>query len=236
MQLSPSALSVYLSCPRKAFFRHVLRLPEPLRPGAELGGEVHVFAERYITTGTLPDDQSKAVQIVRALVPHLPRLDRRQVETEGSIPRQGLRLVLRVDHWMLPEAEGEPFRVTDIKTTSDFKWAKAQEELKYDPQSIVYSQWAMQRLVVLKWPAYVRFTLLYVRTAAPHYVQTVHYDWTPETLKPQWDYLCGVMQAFEATMTLAVEDTPFNTQACGMYRGCPHRARCAAMGVNTDIF
>ena len=46
---SYSKLGTYESCPKKAYYRYIEKLPEEKHPAAERGIKIHNLAEQYIT-------------------------------------------------------------------------------------------------------------------------------------------------------------------------------------------
>ena len=83
-------------------------------------------------------------------------------------------------------------------------------------------------------PGPIRFRHLYIRTSgAPESRETI-VDFTRDDLAHALTRLrATVGEMVETSQVDDVQDVGHNLEACGDYGGCPHRARCAALGRHT---
>jgi len=222
--VSASQITKYLACPTQWWWEKIAGFREPPTEAMLRGSRLHKAWERYLIDGTIPEDP-----IAVATLEHLP--------APGSVPRdlvesrvdqtEGLPVPL-IGYIDLIEAPTSGHRrVTDHKTTSDFKWCRAPEELATDAQALVYGAEYLRR-----YPGEgVTFRHVYARTSG-----------RPETtvrevaLSPDWiaEYYEKVVTETSHEMAkyavMDVREVPYKTTACDRYRGCPHKGRCLLVG------
>lgn len=256
MRASASKIADFRDCPRKFWFRYVAGIEVPQHPSAAKGEAIHKMLESWGLTGNLLLD-GEYWPIAWAIVQRLKEdfgvsapFQADQVESwiDLEVPGQ-LAVKGKIDLWippvkLVPEIWIESWRtvdevedywwfdVIDYKTTSNFKWAKKEEVLYYDPQAILYSSYAMQ-----KWP-FIRFTHLYGKTTGTASTKVVQVKYTPSSLRPLLQKLY-VEDISKLAYYYNVEDpmdVPFDTQSCSKYGGCPHQQRCVGLGVNPFCF
>jgi hypothetical protein len=252
---SASSLETYMTCARKYSYRYVLRIKEALKGAPELGIAMHWCLERYLEKGTslpyspsIADAQAflgpgpwspnhvgfqqkilaQAAKVAEAGLPLLPAPGSVTVEdhflfTEGGLQFQGYRDFSR---------KGAVPLVGDHKSTSDLKYAKTPDELRYGAQSLLYAFFAFLENpeateVDLQW--------IYYRTRGAPKSELV-------PLRLHKDH---VVEAFGALTEIAEECAtivrdkvhpgalPPNVTACKMFAGrepwgCPYQKQCHA--------
>jgi len=243
MNVSPSKISTHRDCPRKFFGIYVAKFAVPESPALVFGTAVHALAETYMRDGSYPSidqlpaalsnaDGDRAVRCAVALLPHLPKPGRAVVEVwmRRDLPKGQFRG--RLD-FAEPEVETvlsqvPLVRITDIKTSSNFAYAKTEEMAPHDAQAIAYCAWVLdeEEIDVILW------RWLYVLTKAPHSVRSVETLLTRETLAAKWGELVAAdVAAVQATAALpSFLAAVAQETACGKYGGCPFLVKCAPLG------
>ena len=226
-RISASKINTHRRCKRLTYYQLVEGVYPPTHPAAALGTEVHDLVQGWMATGEIPSD-SKAGRIASALISKLPdvRVSPRDIERHLDLEVRGVQFSGRIDWW---EEDG---RVTDFKTTSDFKWARSADELRVDPQNIIYSA---DRIGDAE---SVRFRHLTVRTKPPHYVRETEILNVAGDVASRLDRIIsedvlgpgGISETIQATDVSQVEPT---LTSCSAFGGCFFRTTCAASGVST---
>lgn len=226
--ISPSQLAEWNLCKRKWAWRYVAKIKSMPHASAQLGTEVHALLEEFAKTRIMwsyvNDDGTprRAARIAEKALPFLPPPGAPfSVEGKFTFPsfiEGGRPLFFSGFRDLL-----EPGQVTDYKTTSNFRYAKTEEDLLTDPQGVIYAYEALQttgaETINLRW--------LYLHTGTPKAKAVevrVHRD--------------GVKKEFRRLEVLAREiervhhgctdplDLPPEPTACESFGGCPHRSRC----------
>jgi len=224
--VSASQVKAFRRCRSRWYHEKIDGHVEPPSEAMKRGTRIHAAIEAYLVDGTpLPDDAEG--RIARPALTRLPpagSVPRDQVESRFETPAEvyGIPFVGIID--LL-----EPDIITDHKTTSDFKYTKTEEELRADPQAQAY---AIERARSVPGP--IRFRHLYIRTSgAPQSRETI-VDFSRDDLAHALTRLrVTVASMVETSQVDDVQDVGHNLEACGDYGGCPHRARCAALGRHT---
>ena len=179
MHKSPSKISLHRLCKRKFYAVYVLEMRDDgPRPGPDLGTDVHALLELYLAEGVFPSadapiqwqqsNKIRAVRCAQALLSHLPHpdeVDPDQCEKwiEIDLP-DGTLMRGRVD--FNKTLTIRLIAIVDFKTTSDFRYMKTVEEMRYDPQVITYGYGALldYRLNSDVYQVSITFDMLYTPT------------------------------------------------------------------------
>jgi hypothetical protein len=150
--VSASQQSTYGLCPKKWGFEKLDRLPKPPNRFAERGLLVHKVLENWQEKAIPIDTSTDAGKIAMPGIKFLPPPGLGQVEHKFKIETD---VAVYVGVWdlLIPRPRiyvgNTPIiEVYDQKTTSDLKWMKTAEELKDNPQSILYTiaaLWALYK-------------------------------------------------------------------------------------------
>ena len=234
--ISPTDLALWRLCARKDWYVNgPLRLPLPTSTALTLGIAFHAKMEAWYKRQPEPGagdivgvSHEEALRIdtlasdmVEALLnsPHLPHRDTPGLQSETWLPRTFGGHTGKMDVLLpLTSAQG----IVDFKTCSDKRWAKNVEQLKTDPQAIIYCKQS-GRLV---------FSHLYVLTKRPHTVWMVTVTFTQEELDAAY-------AAIPRETILLHRQSPDGEGvpngaahgACEKWGGCPFKAKCAASGI-----
>ncbi len=151
MNISPSQVKKKRQCDRLIGFEYVEGRRPPSSIKQRFGTNVHTHLENWLKHGTVPPDTPEGLTAKQGIRP-------------GWLPTPGPELLIE-HHFafhVFPEikAKGiidcvepptllQPMPVViDHKSTSNMRYAMTVEELRNEPQSLIYSAWAM-----LKWNA-----------------------------------------------------------------------------------
>lgn len=230
---SASQVSEFKRCPRKWYYKKVVKLEEPSNPAQARGKAVHSAIESFLETRqialpVITDEQvgvdSEALaEYVSIAAPYLP-------EGDYEIEREVL----------LPTFEGGPLwvgyidvrypgvRIIDHKTTSDFRYAKTPEELRNDTQLNAYAHWEYEQGATGE----LEVAHLYLRTRGRKLASYVPALTTKDKVDEVWArdmetvrQMSALVERLGVTEDRAEEVDP-NTEACGAYGGCYFRHRC----------
>jgi RecB family exonuclease len=225
--VSPSQLATFIECPRKWGWEKLENLRSKQKPSAALGERVHKILEAWMTSGTPPNrDETFLIE--------------EKIYYPGQIAESGIHLLPppgsgfvesmfswrifngRIDFaWKGPECPA----VLDHKTTSNLGYAKTPEDLKTDPQAIIYASAALEETqahaVDLFW--------VYYKTSKPYKAERVHLrvsrEYAAEQLRPL-ESLAHYMLDLRRSGTRA-KDLPPNADACQNYGGCDFVSHCS---------
>lgn len=240
---SPSQIKSAARCLRKWNGESCQGWRQPDTPSTTLGKRVHEVVERYLEGEYLPNPAIPEDAIALPALRHLPDPGTPFLVTEQEvfIPAEefdsGKDFKGYLDASVLysTDARGDDWLlVFDLKTTSDLKYAKSEEELRHDPQFAIYA-WAARQLslgAVGRVPVNTRFTHAYARTrGAPasmkSYVEADEADLRAEMTRIA-KFCREEMLPWDG---LPFDQVPPNPAACGDYGGCHLRPECAQTGL-----
>jgi len=240
--VSPSQFEKFRRCLRAYSFEYVMGLRPPSSPKQQFGTAVHAQLEQWLSKGTPPADTPEgrvAKQgINKGLLP--TPSDKLRVEDKWSF-WAGLYGDTEVffsgfADCIVPPSVGccgaGEAMVIDHKTTSDLRWAKTEDQLKTDPQALLYSAWAMLQFQVGKIKArWVYYAADAKGERKPRGAQAVCVEFQANGAA----FLDGIDRILQDTKELvrirtnevqALDLAP-SPESCQAYGGCPHRNLCA---------
>lgn len=235
--LSPSEVDSYKSCQRRWGFRKLAGLPEPEWSFQESGKIIHDHLEKYALKGVLPDRSARlaipAWRVVGAKVLPDPnpkhRCEKHIRYGFGGLYFHGFP---DLDPYNCDE-------IIDYKTVSvreiPFEYALTEQELREDPQGLVYAGHKVvntgARKVHLKW--------IYAERKSPfrvHVVSTVVSD--TETREGLAKHVLPAAEEITfhreqrakglADLIGYVNSLKSNLKHCSAYGGCPFTNECTA--------
>jgi CRISPR/Cas system-associated exonuclease Cas4 (RecB family) len=228
---SASQISTFRLCKRRWYYEKIAKLPQPIKPGTELGTKMHALLEEFEKSGKRVDEpilehvwDSDLMQSVLKLA-HTGEL---VIEGECTFVMNGKRVNGRID---LSWREGRTVYILDHKTTKDFRYAKKPDEALSDPQTLVYAHWAFQDPEVDT----VIFIYHYIRTVKPTHPRVVRIQHSRESISPllvEMDADMDEMAALRNQPEIASEQ---NTNSCWAFGGCPFRERCFSVSMTGTI-
>jgi len=231
--VSASQFKTFGLCRRKWYIEKCTDAPKP-EPSKSmiLGQEVHAVLEEYLQTGVAPDESTREGRIAAAGLHLLPEESVLEIELRIRLEDIDPPLVGFIDVLDM----SEPWRpvVIDHKTTSAWRWAKTEEQLKTDPQMIAYARYALDEFPVAD---VVEVAHVQYKTKGAPEARRVSALLEREHVDEHWEELKQIATEMKKTSLLDdVEEVPPNLSACGAYGGCPYADTCAALGQRPNPF
>ena len=222
-RLSASQITTYIDCPRKWAWQKIAKVEYVGGKGAALGSQVHNALQKYYETGEL-DLTTRVGEIIEPALPYIPE------RSPDLIIEKSFNLYTPIAHYYglrdlyMPPIDGNIPLVLDHKTTADFSYAKKEEELRSDPQAILYAAHTLKdtgaEAVDLQWN--------YMRTRGAPKSKQVHLRLIQSDVTPVLD--CIDQIAEEMLYHFENQSNPLaltpNLNHCDCYGGCPHRDLC----------
>jgi hypothetical protein len=233
---SASQVDTYNTCNRKWWFNKILGIETPPHPSAVIGTEVHAQLEAYLEEKAPADSLGP---IARTALPFAPKPGTVYIEQSieelglvaGGLPALGYIDVL--------DLTGDIPQVLDWKTTSNFRYAKTEDELLRNVQMSVYARATLamcDRLDVPE-PTNVRVTHVAMLTKAPHEARRTSALMPRQTIHENWSSIERTVLSMRETATCETPDKVTPTKsACSAYGGCPFLDRCRALEATRSIF
>lgn len=202
-------------------FRYIEGREEPETENQKTGKIVHEVLEYWFKEKRAPDLNTKYGQIAKVGLKHYPPPHRRmKAEEEIGFEFDGIWYLGFID--LLYAIDENTISINDHKTTVDFKWMKTQEQLREDPQAILYSAWATIaydiEVVTLQWT--------YFRTKPPYKSDIATLTWTRDEIWQAMERIHETAKQIVAARSKKVKDLQPDIGSCEKYRGCPHKAIC----------
>lgn len=220
---SASQYDTFTDCQRKWGFRYRDGIKAPAHPSAVKGTKCHDAAEAYLKHGTPYDPDTDEGKIMLPGLKYLPQPGQASVEEELLLHLPGVGEVTGfIDALYKEEAQ---VVVHDHKTTSNFKWAKTQNDLPENAQAVIYSAYAMEKFevdeVLCRWVYHISNPK---RPSAMKVETKLHVD---QIQKP-WNRIVDTFKQMREyhDQGAKAHDLPHNVEACERYGGCPYRSEC----------
>jgi hypothetical protein len=222
---SPSQLADFKLCKRLWGWKKLDGIKLPSKASAELGTRVHDVLEQWLGKGKEIDTSTPEGAIAASGIQHLPPPSKElEIEAWIELTTDVMPYVGKVDLSFKNPKTGR-IVVNDHKTTSSFGWARTEEELKEDPQALIYAAEAMDRHKVDE----IELQWLYMRTqGAPKSKPvrlTILRDEVEKGIAKHVDPLGVEMLEAHRTGKKAL-DLPPTISACSAFGGCGYRNHC----------
>ncbi len=217
-------------CMRRWFFRYVegvTTLPtDAQRRGTEIDNN---YVQPYLKTGIVPkgDWYKLAFEAIHHLPSPGPR-DDLLIQHSIEMPTfDGGPLVIGYPDWVdvAEFKHAKVIEIGDLKSTSDFRYCKTEDELRTNVQMVTYAEWGYSVFGADQ----VSIAHVYVRTRGSVRAQKVGpFEMSREEVRENWEPRLVLLRQMGDAARGAVrgEDLVPNTEACMDYGGCPFRARC----------
>lgn len=227
--LSASQLNNAIDCWRKWGFISLEKRPTQQHDSAALGSDTHKQLETYLNGGQL-DYSRPSGYIAASGLHHLPAPKTVGMQLESKFKFQAPSLVWYTGYRdvFIPAEHREVGRplVIDHKTTSGLGWAKTEEDLKTDPQALIYSMSAPADAVDLRWVYYqtrgARKSLPVETTLKREHVVKEFEKLEHLTAKP----MVAIVDLYRRGRLHVLQDLPASPEACEKFGGCPFRPVC----------
>jgi len=225
---SPSQISTFRQCKRKWWLEKIAGIKQPSTPAQKRGTEKHAHLEAYLKGGAPLTD--KVCAAGHHFLPHPDSVEPGDVEQKFLFRHKDMPVPVK---GVVDLVEPAIPRISDHKTTADFKYAKTPEELEGDAQAVLYTCHAA-RDVFKDEEMDLPFRLIYYRTRGAPASRVVEVLMTRERRESG---LKAIVETSHKMAACAEEEDPRevhgNANRCGDYGGCPHRMLCARMGTST---
>ncbi len=243
--VSASQIETFRLCNRKWGIDKIDKVPQPGSKYTEFGTALHKVAEDYLRDGKPPEPADPVAKIALAGKRYWPDPGTAEVEKYFRWDDGSLTVVGYMDIYQERAASTV---VTDHKSTGDFRWIKAPDQLARNVQANIYAYMA---LVGREWgdlPPQLDLQWIYYLRSRPQSrkvqlrvledpaafddmppdkgVRPEHYGYvTAAHVLEQWDsiYQDGLrMTQLRMSGAKGVELEP-NFSGCSAYGGCPYR-------------
>lgn len=226
---SASQIAAFRDCPRKWAWGSLHGIKGPDKASTILGKAVHAQIESYLRDGTPLDLTTVEGEIALSGLAFLPppMLPGLRVEHYfTTLVDDGLE----GDGWLVHgykdvEIPSHVPTVVDHKTTSDFKWAKTEADLRADPQALIYAYDAIKahdaHACDLRW--------IYYRTKRPYKAKEVHLRISREDVYGGMGSVRSDLRQMDWIRNNLghARDLPPNVGSCEKYGGCPYVEHCS---------
>ena len=220
--VSASQVDSWDRCQRYWYNRSVLKIPTPQTPAQKRGQDIHSAVETYLREGTIHPEWAGHVNVA---IPYLPPPKSPDVLIEQKITLKtfpgGPDWIGYIDLlWMVKL----PVKISDHKTTGNFKYVKTPSDLRDNIQMNSYGKWVIDNVDYDE----VEYEHIYIGTKEIR-SKIVSVLVTRDHINKIWardvEKVKAMAEVASAEPTTA-EELPPTYSACGMYGGCPYRERC----------
>jgi CRISPR/Cas system-associated exonuclease Cas4 (RecB family) len=224
---SASQIKTFTRCERKWWFEKIAGYTSPPSAAATLGRDLHAELEDYFLTGK--ELESPILKVGFDALP--PRDANLLVEENIRLTEPGMAAPIV---GVIDLVELDDRRITDHKTTSDFRWMRSEYQLAVDPQAIIYVMAAHRRW--FSGEDTIEFRHLYYRTRGAPAAAQSSVTFNIADLTARFADIKDTVNSMEvaAAKPTASKTSP-NPAACGDYGGCPFRGRCALLGTDPVV-
>ena len=241
---SASQHRAFNQCQRYWFFGWIERVPKVTSLAMQRGTDIHIETEHFLRTGEIRDssytDQNLNYRpYVEVIRPYLPEPGHPELIIEYPIELScGPGMPTWIGFIDIGFSALVPLILRDIKTTSDFRYAKTPVELFEDIQLMSYAKWVY---VETDYEGPIDVGHIYVKTEKrcvrkkpkTKLVQAVVDQGHVEDLwEREMETVAIMMKAAKAP---TAQDLPPTTSACSMYGGCPYLSRCGLGKATTGL-
>jgi len=222
---SATQIADFRICQRRWGWSKLDGIKKPSNASAELGTRVHSVLEDWLKHGKAIDISTEEGQIAASGVQHLPPPSTTlEVEEWIKLHTDVAVYAGKVDLSYVSPQTGRRV-VHDHKTTSSIeKWAKDEEELRHDPQSIIYAAEAMSRHGVDE----VELSWVYHATKGKRKSKKVHLVIARSEVEKELESIDATAAEMLAIheQGLKALDLPPTISACEMFGGCAYQDDC----------
>lgn len=224
IKFSPTQISNFDLCKRKWAWEKIEGIKTPPHPSAELGTRVHAVLEAWLRDGKPIDTTTQEGAIAASGIQYLPAPSKElEIENWIELTTDVAPFVGKVDLSYRNPKTGRII-VHDHKTTSSFGWAKDANDLKTDPQAVIYGAEAMDRHKVDE----VELEWLYMLTKGKPKARLVPLVVLRDDVERG---MVGVDASASEMLDVYREgkgamDLPPTVSACSAFGGCGYRGLC----------
>ena len=240
--VSASQIQLYQRCPRAWAYKYRFGQRDPETAAMKLGKEIHASLEAYLQGEIRGEDlhprARPALDKCYLDFPYIRRLLVEQPIHRGTTDNPqaltsdlyiaGVPVVGFVD--LFVHSQGERAAIWDHKTTSDWKWAKTSDQLRYDTQQLLYAAWALKTFDLDEIEV---GHIQYLTKGAPE-SRRVSTILTRDHVNAQIVEIAAVVEQMKLTATTVspAEAFPAVGPACSAFGGCKVYSLCASTPYN----
>jgi hypothetical protein len=221
---SATQIEKWEDCKRKFAWQYLDRVPGPVKiEKAELGIKVHGVLNEWFRTACLPNINTLEGAIAMGGIHHWPPPQEvHESERKWKLTFDGIEYVGVGDLCFFQDGR---LVVGDHKTTSSFIWAKTAEDLKKDPQALLYAIEAFSRYDVQELELRWVYNLTGKKRSTKKVSLTVLREETFDTARKRLTPVAREIEEVKAKGLKALDLEP-NVHACAGFGGCPYREHC----------
>ena len=238
MNISPTQITKWRQCQRLYAYEYVEGQRPPPSARQQFGTDMHKQLERWLRTGTPPDQSPAGRTAAQGIRPEVLPAPSGALLVEHNIVIPGVHGGVDIagfaDLVEPPTLLRRWPLVVDHKSTSSLQWAKTPADLATDPQALIYALWAMLAFTVptceIRWVYYVASN---PRSGSRK----------PAGCRPVGGIFRAADPAYQAQIQELADDCwrmsevrrlgvraaqlPPSPQSCSAFEGCVHTERCA---------
>jgi len=220
--VSASSITLFSEgCERRWYEQYINEHKSPQTAAMARGSNVHKQLEDYLLSGVLPDT-TIAGQIAQAGIHLIPQSEEQHIEASLSeFPVAELPIAFKgfIDVYI----PGEIPHIIDHKTTSAFKWAKTEDQLKENIQMIIYARHVLEHCDAPE----IDLTHIYYLTKPPYASKKVSVRVSREDIYTKFQAFLTIVERMISASIDTIDATEKNTKNCYAYgRRCPHYDSC----------
>jgi len=222
--LSATQISDYRLCKRRWGWAKLDGIKGPPNKFAERGTRIHSILEEWLGQGKPIDVTTEEGMIAAAGVQHLPPPSKDLLLEEWIVLHTDVaKYQGKVDLGYVNPKTGR-WVVHDHKTTTDLGWAKTEEDLRKDPQALIYAAERMARNGVDE----VELSWLYMRTKGKPKSHLVRLTVVRDEVEAGLEEIDATAKEMVAAHQAGLKalDLPPDPRACMAYGGCPYVGNC----------
>lgn len=234
-QTSASQHSAFQRCQRYWYFGWIDKIKGPTTPAMQRGTDIHDEVEHYLKNGAVrtskryTEKKLDYAPYVNALIPHLPEPLHPDLIVEQRIQLEcGPGLPWWLGFIDIGFSGYKILQIRDLKSTSDFRYAKTEKELLENIQLMSYAKWVYEQGhtgPIDLGHIYIKTEKKIVRPKPK--TKVVAIEVSQGHVEDVWNReMATVAEMVDAACVSSAHDLPPTTSACGMYGGCPHREQC----------
>ena len=227
IKLSASQIKTARDCERKWAFGYLDKIRTGSTPSPEFGTLLHAIAENWLRHGYTPDlrnDESGAGKVFVAGMHFLPLPSEELFVEYAFILNDGPLIWRGFVDLITPVEVSKPTRITAHKSTKSFYYSMGKEELKEDPQAVLYAKQWLDGLGGIKEEGVEVQWVYYKKGSKPEAKETIAYLSREEVnerylkLRDEGMKLLNLKKLFKSGLEVPLAEFPH--KGCQAYGGC----------------
>jgi hypothetical protein len=214
-------IKAWLLCPRKFGFDYIDQVPRRHTAATEFGEKTHEQLEKYLSTGKV--DQTEHGRLALTGTHLLPPPNLQGMELEKffefdlqNVPFHGTKDVqIHASNYIA---------VFDHKTTAAWRWIMSEEDLRHDPQVLIYAMDSVLKTGIQA--CWICWT--YFKKRGKYEARQIAFTMTAdEILNSIQPHIKTAHEIIKLSMgAKEANDLPYNANSCSAYGGCQYSEIC----------